>query len=91
MAISLSLEVAELLELMRWKNGEALTAHLAGRRQVLGEELSDILYWTLLIAHDLQINLADAFTAKLAANEVKYPVEEFRGSSRKYNDPISDS
>jgi hypothetical protein len=48
------------------------------------------LYWTLLITHNLQIDLANAFMSKQAANEVKYPVEEFRGTSRKYNDPSSD-
>ena len=86
MAVSLSLEVAELLELMQWKNGAELEAHLAQRRHEVGEELSDILYWTLLIAHDLGIDLADAFRAKMAVNEAKYPVEHARNSSRKYDE-----
>jgi NTP pyrophosphatase (non-canonical NTP hydrolase) len=86
MAISLSLEAAELLELMQWKNGEELRTHLAERQQAVGQELSDILYWTLLIAHDLQINLADAFMAKLDVNELKYPVERALNSNKKYSD-----
>jgi len=85
-AISLSLEVAELLELMQWKNGEELSTHLAQRQQEVGEELSDILYWTLLLAHDLQINLGDAFISKMAMNEAKYPIEKARDSSKKYSD-----
>lgn len=86
LAISLSLEVAELLELMQWKNGEELRTHLTQRQHEAGEELSDILYWTLLIAHDLQINLAEAFMVKMAGNEAKYPIEKARNSNKKYPD-----
>lgn len=84
MALSLSLEVAELLELMQWKNGEELRTHLTERQKEVGEELSDILYWILLLAHDLHVDHGDAFMAKLAANEAKYPAEKARNSSRKY-------
>lgn len=86
MVISLSLEVAELLELMQWKNGEELRTHLAERQHEVGEELSDILYWTLLIAHDLHVNLAGAFMAKMNVNELKYPAEKARNSQKKYPD-----
>lgn len=86
MALSLSLEVAELLELMQWKNGEALDAHLAERRWEVGEELSDILYWTLLLAHDLGVDLTTAFGQKMAVNGAKYPVDKARDSSKKYNE-----
>lgn len=86
MALSLCLEVAELLELMQWKNGAALESHLAARRKEVGEELSDILYWTLLIAHDAQIDLSAAFMDKLAMNAIKYPVEKASGSSAKYTE-----
>ena len=90
MAISLSLEVAELLEFMQWKNGAALEAHLAERRRQVGEELADILYWTLLIAHDLGIDLAQAFRAKMILNEAKYPADRARNSSQKYTELTSD-
>lgn len=86
MAISLALEVAELLELMQWKNGELLESHLAAHQKKVGEELSDILYWTLLIAHDLQIDLAAAFNGKMIVNNAKYPIEQAHSSSKKYND-----
>ena len=85
-AVSLLLEVAELLELMQWKNGEDLEAYLTERRKEVGEELSDILYWVLLLAHDLQIDLSSAFMEKLAANKLKYPVDRSTGSSKKYTE-----
>ena len=83
-ALSLTLEAAELLELTQWKNGDELRDHLAANKEAVGDELSDILGWILIFAHDQQIDLADAFKKKIAKNEQKYPVEKARGSARKY-------
>jgi dCTP diphosphatase len=86
MALSLVLESAELMELMQWKNGAELSAHLAKNSGKLAEELSDVLFWVLAIAHDNGIELGDAFRQKLIANAKKYPVEKARGVSTKYTD-----
>jgi NTP pyrophosphatase (non-canonical NTP hydrolase) len=86
MAISLALEAAELLELVQWKNGAELEAHLAERREALEHELSDVLYWLLLISNDAGVDLGAAFLAKMRHNETKYPVERARNTSRKYTD-----
>ena len=90
MAVSLSLEAAELLEFTQWRNGDELDAHLAHRKEAVGHELADVLYWTLLIAHDLEIDLAEAFKRKMRLNEAKYPASKARGSSRKYTE-LADS
>jgi len=85
MALSLALEAAELMELMQWRNGGELDAHLAANKQRLGEELSDVLGWVLLLAHDQGIDLPDAFEKKIESNKKKYPVEKARGSAKKYD------
>lgn len=85
-AVSLALEAAEVLELMQWRNGDELAAHLEANRAALGHELSDVLYWVLLIAHDQGIDLGRAFREKLSLNEVKYPVAKSHGSARKYTE-----
>jgi dCTP diphosphatase len=85
-ALSMSLEVAELVEIMQWKNGPELQQHLAAQRDHVGQELSDVLYWVLVLAHDQQIDLAAAFRAKLEQNAAKYPVEKAKGIARKYRD-----
>src|SRR5687768_5649505 len=69
-AISLTLEAAELLELFQWKKDEAT----AEQRARIGEELADILYWIVLMAHDLGIDLPAAFESKMKVNEAKYPI-----------------
>ncbi|MCB0333583.1 MAG: nucleotide pyrophosphohydrolase, partial [Bdellovibrionales bacterium] len=47
---------------------------------------SDVLYWVLLLAHDLEIDLAQAFQSKMKQNEAKYPVETAKGSAKKYSE-----
>jgi dCTP diphosphatase len=90
-ALSLSLEAAEVLELMQWRSGDSLQAHLDQTREHLGQELSDVLCWVLILAHDQGIDLPRAFRDKMRSNAEKYPVEKARGSARKYTEYQSDS
>ncbi len=85
-ALSLCLEAAEVLEWTQWRNGDSLREHLESNRDGVGEELADVLYWTLLLAHDLGIDLGAAFAAKMDRNALKYPVEQARGNHRKYTE-----
>ena len=85
-ALSLVLEAAEFLELMQWRNGRELEKFLKQNKARVEEELADVLGWVLLIAHDLKIDLADAFARKIELNKKKYPVEKARGSARKYTE-----
>jgi dCTP diphosphatase len=84
--LSLSLEVAELVEIMQWRNGLELQKHLVENQKHVGQELSDVLYWILVLAHDLKIDLGEAFREKLQHNAAKYPVEKARGLARKYTE-----
>lgn len=86
LALSLTLEAAELAELMQWKDGEELRAHLAKNREALEDELADVLWYTLLLSHYQGIDLAAAFERKLAKNAAKYPVDKARGSAAKYTE-----
>jgi dCTP diphosphatase len=86
MALSLSLEAGEVLELMQWRNGAKLEAHLKANKERLGEELADVLGWILLLAHDQGIDLGEAFGKKIELNKRKYPVEKAKGSAKKYTE-----
>src|SRR6185369_6179275 len=85
MALSLSLESSEVLELMQWRNGAELDAHLKASKDRLGEELADVLGWILLMAHDQQIDLGEAFAKKIELNKRKYPIEKAKGSAKKWD------
>jgi len=86
LALSLSLEAAEVMELFQWKNGAEIDAVVSERKAELADELADVLYYTLLMAHDAGINMEQALLAKLERNAEKYPVEKAKGSSKKYTE-----
>ena len=85
MALSLMLESAELAEHFQWKNTEEIAAHIKECRQDIADELSDVLYWVLLMSHDLGIEIEPAFERKMQSNERKYPVEKCRDRHTKYS------
>ncbi len=84
MALSLVLESAELLELMQWREGDALQSHLAANRSALQDELADVMFWVLAMANDFGVDLGDAFKQKLLKNAEKYPIDKAKGVSTKY-------
>lgn len=85
-ALSLSLEASEVLEHFQWKNGEELGKYCETHKEEIGDELADVLYWILLMSHDLDIDIVKALNNKMKKNEEKYSVEKFKGNHKKYNE-----
>ena len=85
-ALSLLLEAGEVLEIFQWKDARAVAEAAQARKDDLADELADVLCYTLLMAHDLGIDLSTALAAKLRKNALKYPVDKSRGSSSKYTE-----
>lgn len=86
MAISLALEAAEFLEHFQWKSPEEIDKHLKTKHDDVSDELVDTLYWILLLAHDLDVDLEKAFNRKMAANAKKYPIEKAKSRHTKYTE-----
>lgn len=86
--VSLNLEASELLELTQWKSPSQFEneAAMEAMRQRLSEECADVLLYLLLIAERAGIDLQRAAAQKIAANELKYPVEKARGTAAKYTE-----
>ena len=83
-ALSLLLEAGEVLEIFQWKDAAGVAEAAQARKNDLADELADVLSYTLLMAHDLGIDLSTALAAKLRKNALKYPVDKAKGSSSKY-------
>ena len=83
LAISLSLEAAEVLELFQWTKDGNLPKD---KKEALEKELADVYYWLLLLSHDLKIDLDKALEKKMKENDKKYPVTKAKGTSKKYTE-----
>ena len=84
-ALSLVLEAAEVLEHFQWKNYQEVDEYAKSNREEIGEELADVLYWVLLMSHDLELDIKEVLEKKIAKNEEKYPIDRARGKHTKYN------
>jgi NTP pyrophosphatase (non-canonical NTP hydrolase) len=86
LAMALSVEASELVELFQWLT-EAESASLdAERKRCAAEELADVLWFLVRIADRLDVDLLEAAELKLAQNTKKYPADRVRGQSRKYDE-----
>ena len=85
LAISLAVEMGELLEHFQWGSDADIAARLQSPdgRAAVAEEMADVLIYLVRLADVAGIDLLDAAAAKLAANAARYPADEVRGSSAK--------
>ena len=86
LAVSISIEAAELLELFQWQTGEESTRFAAENRERVSEEIADVAIYLVELADITGIDLAKAIDAKLEKNARKYPVDKARSVSTKYTD-----
>ena len=82
LALALSIEAAELNELFLWKK-DADAEEVD--RERLKEELADVLAYALTLAERHQLDVGQIVKDKIIKNAGKYPVEQAKGSSDKYD------
>jgi len=86
LAISLSIEASELLEIFQWKSQAEIMDMLDSQvKTKIEEEAADIMIYLLTFCHEASIDLAAVVSDKLEKNDKKYPVSKAKGSSKKYN------
>jgi len=86
LAMALSVEASELVELFQWLSEEESAALDDAQRRRVAEELADVLWFLVRLSDRLDIDLLEAAGQKLAQNAQKYPAEQVRGQSKKYTD-----
>jgi NTP pyrophosphatase (non-canonical NTP hydrolase) len=84
LAMALSVEAAELLEVFQWMT-EADSRNLEpAAKAAASEEIADVLLYLILLSDALGVDPVAAAERKMIANAQKYPVEKARGTSAKY-------
>ena len=88
LAIGISTEASELLDIFRFKReGDIKEIMLnSSKRQMIGEELADVLYFLLRFAQMNKFDLSSELEKKIKKNAVKYPIKKAKGSNKKYNE-----
>ena len=80
LAIALSGEASELLNAFLWKKPEDV------KIEKVKEELADVFNYAFLIADKYNLDIEKIMDDKLRINGEKYPVDNAKGSAKKYNE-----
>ena len=83
LAISISLEASELLEVFQWSGNDT---DCADKNDKIREELADVINYCVLMADCCKFDLDEIINEKIDKNEQKYPVDKAFGTSKKYSD-----
>ena len=83
LAISISLEASELLEIFQWSRDDV---YCLDKIDKIKEELADVMNYCFLMADACNLDLDKIITDKIKLNAAKYPVDKAKGTSAKYNE-----
>jgi NTP pyrophosphatase (non-canonical NTP hydrolase) len=86
LAMALSVEASELLEIFQWLTPEQSRSLSPAARQRVSEEVGDVLNYLIRMCDLLELDPFECAWKKLELNRVKYPAEKVRGSAAKYTD-----
>jgi len=86
LAMALSVEAAELVEIFQWLTEEQSSQLSQEEREQVADEIADVQVYLVRLADRLRIDIPAAVSQKMRKNEQKYPVDLVRGSARKYSE-----
>lgn len=79
LALALSVEASELLEVFQWRSEAEVADRLEELKPAIADELADVVIYGLSLANALSLDLGDAVVRKLEKNADRFPPEEVRG------------
>lgn len=83
LSMALAVEASELMEHFQWLTEDESRNLPADKLLEVGEEVADVLLYTLLIAKRLDLDIYTITQDKLEKNAEKYPADKVRGSAKK--------
>lgn len=82
LALSITLEASELLEVFQWKTAEEGVKDI----EQIKDELADVLIYSYMLADNLDLDIDELIERKLIKNNEKYPVDKSKNKKDKYRD-----
>ncbi len=86
LAVAINAEAGELMQHFVWQQNEQIERRLVEHRDEIASEIADVAILLFEFADNLGYKLGDVMEAKIARNEVRYPVEKSRGNNLKYSE-----
>lgn len=86
LAVAISAEAGELMQHFVWQQDEQIEQRLQDHRDEIASEIADVAILLFEFADNLGFKLGDVMQAKIANNDLRYPVEKSRGNNLKYSE-----
>lgn len=86
LAVAIAAEAGELMQHFVWQQEEQIEKRLENHREEIASEIADVAILLFEFADNLGMNLGEVMQAKIARNDVRYPVEKSRGNNLKYSE-----
>ena len=86
LAMALSVEAGELLEVFQWLTEEQSRSLAPDAHAAASDEVADVLLYLIRLCDALGIDAIAAANRKLVANAERYPADKARGNSKKYTE-----
>ena len=83
LAISVSLEASELLEIFQWSADDL---ECTDKMDKIKEELADVLCYSILLADRCGLDMDEIIREKMKKNGEKYPADAAYGNKAKYTE-----
>ena len=81
LAMSISIEAAELMEIFQWSSNDESSQKMDTKDSRIHaiEEVADILIYIIAFCNRNNIDISEAILNKLKKNKKKYPKDKFKG------------
>ena len=86
LSVAIAAEAGELMQHFVWQQAGQIDERVASRREEIASEIADVGILLFELADNLGLNLGEVMEAKIANNEMRYPVEKARGNNLKYSE-----
>jgi dCTP diphosphatase len=86
LAVAIAAEAGELMQHFVWQQDDQIERRLEKNREEIASEIADVAILLFEFADNLGMNLGEVMQAKIARNDIRYPVEKSRGNNLKYSE-----
>lgn len=86
LAVAIAAEAGELMQHFVWQQDDQIEKRLEKNREEIASEIADVAILLFEFADNLGMNLGEVMQAKIAYNDIRYPVDKSRGNNLKYTE-----
>ena len=86
LSVAIAAEAGELMQHFVWQQPDQIEQRVIDKRDEIASEIADVGILLFELADNLGLKLGEVMAAKIANNDVRYPVEKARGNNLKYSE-----